>query len=222
MFNQRDIQNLITLQQTAGTDVDLGVDFWADLLSQSEYKKAKKNTYLQREGAPVTYLFFIVSGIAREHLVFVDGRDVNATFYQGPVLIGSPFSYSAELDAGYSLSMITSGYYYRIETSIFIEKIKQQPQGDRWLNAMLARSYVNLQRRMLLLLHKNAEERLLEFAENNPRLMREVPDYHLATYLGITPVTMHRAKRKLRIKKVVETEDDDQEDSLSSLGACPA
>ncbi len=217
MFNQRDIQNLITLQQLAGTDVDLGVDLWADLLGKAEYKKAKKNEFLQREGSPVNYLFFIVSGVAREHLVFVDGRDVNATFHEGPILVGSPFSYRAELDAGYSISMLTSGYYYRIETNILTEKLATHPLGERWLNAMLARSYVRLQRRLLLLLHKNAEERLMEFAETYPRFIEKIPDYHIATYLGITPVTMHRAKRKLRGKYEHSVEEDAEESDLTPM-----
>lgn len=213
VFNQRDIQNLITLQQLAGKDVDLGVDLWEDLLRQAEYKKARKNEYLQKEGSPVNYMFFVVSGIAREHLVFVDGRDVNATFHEGPALVGNAFSYRAELDASYSISMVTPGFYYRIESNIIIEKITQHPQGERWLNAMLARSYTKLQRRMLLLLHKNAEERLLEFAEAHPNLIKQVPDYHIATYLSITPVTMHRAKRKLRARRereqLTEIEESD-------------
>lgn len=200
MFNQRGIQNLITLQQIAAHDVDLGVDVWAEILSLAEYKRAKKNEFLQKEGSPVDYLFFIVAGVAREHLVFMDGRDVNASFHQGPILVGNAFAYRAELDAGYSISMITVGYYYRIETRVFLEKVSAHPRGERWLHAMLARSYVKLQRRMLLLLHKNAEDRLQEFAENYPHLLRIIPDYHIATYLGITAVTMHRAKRKLRAK----------------------
>ncbi len=197
-IQEREEQDLQALKSFVSAMVDLGDETWKHLQSLSEYRKAKKNEILQREGQRVEHCFFLVSGVAREHILFNDGRDVNSAFHRGPALIGSVSTYRANIDAGYSLSMLTTGYYYRIDSSTLVDVITRHPQGENWLNTILIKAYTDVQRRLLFLLHKNAEERLLEFIDTYPDLMTQIPDYHIASYLGITPVTMHRAKSKIK------------------------
>ena len=44
----------------------------------------------------------------------------------------------------------------------------------------------------------DAEARYLSLLQQDPQLVRRVPDYHLASYLGMTNVTLSRVKRRCR------------------------
>jgi len=49
-------------------------------------------------------------------------------------------------------------------------------------------------RREILLLTKSAEERYLEFRVMYPGLENYISQYHIASYLGITPVSLSRIR----------------------------
>ena len=50
---------------------------------------------------------------------------------------------------------------------------------------------------MRSLLQQKAKERYLDFAKQNPDLVRRVPQYHIASYLGITEVSLSRLRRTI-------------------------
>jgi CRP-like cAMP-binding protein len=54
----------------------------------------------------------------------------------------------------------------------------------------------------LLLSHttKSAEERYIEMMKNNPEILLRVPQHYIATYLGITPVSLSRIRNRV-VKK---------------------
>ncbi|MGH1470297.1 MAG: Crp/Fnr family transcriptional regulator [Cellvibrionaceae bacterium] len=156
-----------------------------------------KNEVLQSENNPVEYMFFLTEGIAREHLIFNDGRDININFWSSPALIGSIFTYKLGVNANTSITMLTPGKYRKIPMQNFLKKIENDKNGSCWVNNILESQNHWLRKRSLLLSHKNAEDRVKDFASTFPGLFKTIPDYHIASYLGITPVTMHRAKTKL-------------------------
>jgi hypothetical protein len=47
---------------------------------------------------------------------------------------------------------------------------------------------------------KKPEERYLEMMKNNPEILLRVPLHYIATYLGITPVSLSRIRNRV-IKK---------------------
>ena len=58
-----------------------------------------------------------------------------------------------------------------------------------------------LQKRIHLLLSATAEERYLDFIATYPDLTRRVPQWMIASYLGITPESLSRVRKDLANKK---------------------
>ncbi len=52
--------------------------------------------------------------------------------------------------------------------------------------SMLIRSYLFLQRRFVSILSRSAEENYAELQQQNPELLQRLPQYHIASYLGVS------------------------------------
>jgi CRP-like cAMP-binding protein len=51
--------------------------------------------------------------------------------------------------------------------------------------------------RLVTFVTKSPEERYLELLEKQPALLQRIPQYYLANFLGITPVSLSRIRRRL-------------------------
>jgi CRP-like cAMP-binding protein len=71
------------------------------------------------------------------------------------------------------------------------------PELARGYHLALERTMAGKQRRLALALHASAEERYQAFLRRQPELARRVPLRMLASYLGITPETLSRIRRRL-------------------------
>lgn len=59
----------------------------------------------------------------------------------------------------------------------------------------------NLQNRVNALISTTAEERYLDFLKKYPSIMLRVPQWMVASYLGITPESLSRVRKELAKKK---------------------
>ncbi len=57
--------------------------------------------------------------------------------------------------------------------------------------------YIKGSQRTFSLITKTAEERYLEFIEEYPNLLQRIPLKYLASYLGVTPVSLSRIRNKV-------------------------
>jgi len=48
----------------------------------------------------------------------------------------------------------------------------------------------------------NAEQRYVQLLKNQPELLLDVPQYHIATYLGVSPETLSRIKHRVSNKGI--------------------
>jgi CRP-like cAMP-binding protein len=67
-------------------------------------------------------------------------------------------------------------------------------------NVIVERELEYKTQREILLLTKNAEERYKTFREMYPGLENYISQYHIASYLGITPVSLSRIRNTM-VKK---------------------
>jgi CRP-like cAMP-binding protein len=78
----------------------------------------------------------------------------------------------------------------------FERLLAMDPQGGRGFREGLQRSRAAMERRIAMTLHSTAEERYADFVARLPALAIRVPQRMLASYLGMTPETLSRIRRK--------------------------
>jgi CRP-like cAMP-binding protein len=84
-----------------------------------------------------------------------------------------------------------------LHPNFFSEAAKLRFEFSLFTEKSLQRSIYYLQRRINSLLAMTAKERYLEFIKLYPNLLLRVPQWMIASYLGITPESLSRVRREI-------------------------
>jgi CRP-like cAMP-binding protein len=169
------------------------------ILEQNLIKSYRKDAILLAEGEQARECFFILSGCVRRYYL-IDGEERSTEFYTELQPI-NPVSYVTKQPSDYFLSCL--------EESII--SVSTPERGQKLLERV-PKLYTLVQQLQSELLVKNElsldsfknlspEARYLKFMEARPDLMNRIPLAHLATYLGITPVSLSRIRKRTSLSK---------------------
>jgi CRP-like cAMP-binding protein len=170
------------------------------ILEQNLIKVYPKDGLLLAEGEMARECFFILQGCVRRYYL-VDGEEKTTEFFTELATI-TPVSYVKKQPSEYFLScledsIIAVGSPER--NKVLLEKI---PKLENMV--MQLQSELLIQNQLSFDSFKNLspEMRYQKFMEARPDLMNRVPLGHLATYLGITPVSLSRIRKRMATVKV--------------------
>lgn len=170
------------------------INEFADIFSEITLKK---NDVLIRIGNKNSYIFFVVSGILRDYYIDDDGNDITRFFsYEGGICGGealisdeSPTACTEALEDCILLRCLVSDF------KKIIAGYSEAAKAYIWL---LENSLAYKIRRENSFLMKSAAERYLDFKRENPGIEKRVSQKYIASYLGITPVSLSRIRRALK------------------------
>jgi CRP/FNR family transcriptional regulator, anaerobic regulatory protein len=69
--------------------------------------------------------------------------------------------------------------------------------GQRLQRLFVETLFFRMRDKLLSLYADDPETRYLNLLQNEPELVQRVPQYHLASYLGIEPESLSRLKRRI-------------------------
>ena len=81
--------------------------------------------------------------------------------------------------------------------SAFDQLHKTMPRLNIFTRKILAERFVFAQKVVASLILDSPEERYLRLFQRQPELLNRVPQHMLATYLGITPVSLSRIRKRI-------------------------
>lgn len=159
-------------------------------------RKLKKDDILTHIGSKQSVVYFVASGILRDYYIDIDGNDVTRFFLQKGNICGSDRLLVDE-PSPVCTEALTDCVLLEISVDIFKRLISENAECQKlWLKC-LEYSLVYKIKRENSLLTKNATERYIDFKHNYPQLESRVLQKHIASYLGITPVSLSRIRRTI-------------------------
>jgi CRP-like cAMP-binding protein len=140
---------------------------------------------------------FIASGLLRIYYIDQAGNEVNQHFYQGDEVL-APISVmmNSEPCQYYVQALEPSSVLLADSATLF----KLGNQNIEWLrleNYILKAVFLKTAKREAKLLLGNAEQRYKWFLKEYAELASKLPQYHIASFLGITPVSLSRLRKKI-------------------------
>ena len=173
---------------------------WELMLQHFFKKEIKKGDFLLRQGDVCNYTFFVDKGLLRSFTIDENGKESILQFAPENWFISdrSSIYYNHPSDLFIDALEDTEVIFLKMD---FIENITHIIPAFSCVNDdLLQRHIYFMQKRIILLLSATAQERYLNFIELYPELMLRVPQWMIASYLGITPESLSRVRKDLATK----------------------
>ena len=163
-------------------------------------KKLKKHQFLSNEGDVCKYVGFINSGCLREYSIDNKGVEHIIQFAIEDWWVSDLHSFLSGLPATFNIDALQDSEVLLIEKSAREELLNSCPKMERFFRLLIESNHVATQQRIADSLSTSAEERYLKFIKTYPKLFEQVPQNHIASYLGITPQSLSRIRKELTQK----------------------
>jgi len=165
-------------------------------------RKIKKETLLLKQGDVCSQVFFVSKGLLRAYTL--DNAEKEHIIQFGPEdsWVADRNSFYFKEPAMFFVDAIEDSEVIYISRE-FYEKSEKIIPGFSSFNVMALHNSIRfMQRRINLLLSATAEQRYLDFIELYPNLTLRVPQWMIASYLGITPESLSRVRKDLASRHI--------------------
>ena len=146
-----------------------------------------------KAGEANTKHYYVEKGLLRLYIIDQNGKEFNILFARERQWIGD---LGTPAETPYFIETVENSTVFSISEQNF------SVLYDRYINLAryIRKSYVFLQKRFVSILSKTAEENYEELERDHPELIQRLPQYHISSYLGVTPVFLSKILAK-RLKK---------------------
>ena len=163
-------------------------------------KKLRKKQFLLHEGEVCKNIGFVNSGCLREYTIDSKGSEHIIQFAIEDWWISDPNSFLSGLPSTYNIDALEDSEVLLLEKSAREKLLDSCPKMERFFRILIEANFVATQRRITESLSTSAEERYLKFIKMYPKLIEQVSQNHIASYLGITPQSLSRIRKELSQK----------------------
>jgi CRP-like cAMP-binding protein len=169
---------------------------WTEFQELLKPVELKRNEYLIREGSRPHSCYLLTEGVVR---VFYnkDGNEYNKTFF-------IPGMFPTPLTALLSDSPCLLSFQALLPSKLIAfsyQGFRGLFEKHRCLETLMLRileqEWINKEKHDIAMVTNDGTTNYLIFRQEYPELEKQIPQYHIASYLGITPIQLSRIRAKL-------------------------
>lgn len=185
--------------------ISVNIIEWKLFESKLSIKEFKKGETILHQGETPKELYFICEGLARAYVIDESGKDFTWSIFFNDedsdmtnlfIVDYDSFLHqnpsSLHIEALEDTALVSVSYE---NVQFLYSKLKK---GERFGRLMAESAYSHVHQKIIERQTKSANERFEEFIKKTPYLLEKVPQYHIATYLGITPQHLSRLKKEYK------------------------
>ncbi|TKC05194.1 Crp/Fnr family transcriptional regulator [Pedobacter frigoris] len=180
--------------------VDLTDEQFSLISEKLKVKSFDKNEMILMKGDVSSYGFFVLSGLLRSYSIDSKGKTHIIQFAPEQWWLTERNGMLFSEPSDFFIDAIEPTKAVILHKDFMNETAKHVPCMNDLNNTMLNNSIRFMQKRINMLLSATAEERYLNFIKLYPNLTLRVPQWMIASYLGITPESLSRVRKDLAHK----------------------
>ncbi len=174
----------------------LSQDEISEVLHIFSVKDVSRNEHLEEPGCEKSTIFLIVSGLLRYYYLGDDGKEWNKAFVSTGMMSTSFTKGFLTRSSPYGIQALEDTTVLVADYSSF-EALYDRYHGiERMGRKILENILIFKMNRERSFLTDDAEERYKEFSSDYPDIMGRIPQYQIASYLGITEASLSRILKK--------------------------
>lgn len=152
--------------------------------------------HLQQEGQTVQDVYFVQTGVLRGYYL-KDGDEITSNFYFGPTLTGDVVALREQTPTRLNIQALDDCTLWRANVTEIDRLALQYPVIYRLLMAFFEQLYAFNHKRQLSFIYDSPTERYLNLFRERPKVMAQIPQHYIASYLGIKPESLSRIRKRI-------------------------
>ncbi|WP_339916789.1 Crp/Fnr family transcriptional regulator [Yeosuana marina] len=199
-MTMKSFKNILTKQ------IGLEEELYVSLEKVLKRLKLKKKEFLIKEGETCSFIGFQETGVLRSYIL-KDGNEFNIDFYLPDCIVSSYTSFLTQTPSVGYIQALSESEIYIINLSDYTRLLKENSEYYKLGNYISDSLFIRKCKREASLLMDSANDRYTFLLTLFPQIEQLVPQYHIASYLGIKPESLSRIKHltyineKVHIKK---------------------
>ncbi|GAC1596235.1 MAG: cyclic nucleotide-binding domain-containing protein [Chitinophagaceae bacterium] len=153
----------------------------------------KKNKNLQPIGHTCKTIYFVNKGVARIYY-FKDGIDITESFFFEDSIIARVESLFTGKPSRKAIQVLEDAEIVAMNASQLFSLYDSFPEIERLFRKIFEAAYVDTVNRIEGIQFHSAEERYNALLSEAPNVLKRVPLKYVASYLGITQVSLSRIR----------------------------
>ena len=167
------------------------------LVSKLKLRTYLKNQYIVQEGDVCRYQTHILSGKVRTFYLDDDGNEHIIAFGIENWWVGDICSFTTQTPAEFNSQCLEKTTVVQISYTDMEQLYLDIPKLDRYFRLIIQTAYGNMSKRIIRNHAMTAKERYLQFLDAYPDIAQRVPQYMIASYLGITKEFLSTIRKQI-------------------------
>lgn len=169
--------------------------------AQFEPATLRSGDFLQRAGEIATYAAFVARGCLRTYVIDSRGKEHVVQFAPETWWVADNVSLASRTPSDYFIDAIEDSDVLLIDSPSHEAMVERVPGYAGALRKGLQRHAAAKDERIVSSISASAHDRYLRFLQTYPSLATRVPQWMLASYLGVSPETVSRIRARLARKR---------------------
>jgi CRP-like cAMP-binding protein len=169
-----------------------------EILEITSFVQYKKKSVLCASGKVPQKIFFIKSGIVRAYIKNSNGTEFNKTFFFNNHFAGAFPALTQGKVSQVTLECITDCEILEANYTAVNKLLDTNIELATFSRRLLEKVFISFDKRETELATLSATERYVRFLDRFEHIDHHIPQYHIASHLGITPIQLSRIRKELR------------------------
>jgi len=177
--------------------INLTVEEENILLSKIVHRNYLKGQYIAQQGDICKSVNFIISGCTKTFYMDLEGQEHIVMFAIEDWWTSDLGSFITQTPADFNVQCIESTQLIQFTYDNLEELYKEIPKLERLFRKIVERAFAASQKRIIRNFSLTAKERYQIFKKTNPKIDQRVPQYMIASYLGVTKEFLSKIKSQI-------------------------
>lgn len=176
---------------------DISEEIFEDIKNISTFKRIPAGTQIVKLEEVPSKINLLVSGVIRCYICTESGKEFNKSFYFSMDFVASLTALLNKKPSIFVFETLTDCKLYEVDYYELMKLCDENLVLKKLHTSILEMTYIKYEKRLVELISLDATGRYLELKKQNPDIDKLISQYHIASYLGITPVQLSRIRKKI-------------------------
>lgn len=166
-------------------------------LSKFKQKRVLKNESLLKIGEISSSVYFVLDGVLRSYVIGDKDKEVNKSIISKGELCASLHSASNNIPSYLGIDCLTDCTLVYLDYKDYVDLYMSNKELSIFSSKVIEATSLKLENHLTKLLSLDATQLYLELCERIPNVDKLIPQKHIASHIGVTPIQLSRIKKKV-------------------------